>query len=286
MNITFYQGNKPCKETKKKRSVGGWEKGGEREEVPCGRYCDSRKGVQTHFADLVNNPCRVDWRSSCKKRLRARSRVSLPPEAGSRLPPLLAASPLRYLRATGNLRGPAPRGQSWSRGTEPPSRLLPAPLPSSLLLLLHFFPLVTALEKKNRWPQRLYCKVPKVKVKLLKGQHLHPALPGPGRGIGSQTPPNPRPKSPVLFSSTGPGLGSAPRPARPDGGCCCRANTHALCNFPALCKGLATADSKTNKCKNIKQPKEKRVSLLCPGDFSPEPLREDPLRLPCSARAT
>lgn len=60
MNITFYQGNKPCKETKKKRSVGGWEKGGEREEVPCGRYCDSRKGVQTHFADLVNNPCRVD----------------------------------------------------------------------------------------------------------------------------------------------------------------------------------------------------------------------------------
>lgn len=62
MNITFCQGNKPCKETKKKKGVGGWEEGGEREEVPCGRYCDSRKGVQTHFADLVNNPCRVDSR--------------------------------------------------------------------------------------------------------------------------------------------------------------------------------------------------------------------------------
>lgn len=62
MNITFCQGNKPCKETKKKRGAGGWEEGGEWEEVPCGRYCDSRKGVQTHFADLVNNPCRVDAR--------------------------------------------------------------------------------------------------------------------------------------------------------------------------------------------------------------------------------
>ena len=60
MTNTFYHGNKPRKETPQKRRVGGWEKGGEREEVPCGRYCDSRKGVQTHFADLVNNPCRVD----------------------------------------------------------------------------------------------------------------------------------------------------------------------------------------------------------------------------------
>lgn len=60
MNITFYQGNKPCKETKKSCWGVGKREGN-------GRKClwplhDSRKGVQTHFADLVNNACRVDTR--------------------------------------------------------------------------------------------------------------------------------------------------------------------------------------------------------------------------------
>lgn len=51
-----------AKKRKRKEVLGVGKKGGEREEVPCGRYCDSRKRVQTHFADLVNNPCRVDAR--------------------------------------------------------------------------------------------------------------------------------------------------------------------------------------------------------------------------------
>lgn len=104
MNITFCQGNKPCKETKKKRGVGGWEEGGEREEVPCGRFCDSRKGVQTHFADLVNNPSRVD---------------AGPARNGSGI----AAGflfPLRQVQGSRPSRPPAPSATWEPRGTERP----------------------------------------------------------------------------------------------------------------------------------------------------------------------
>lgn len=115
---------------KEKKCWGLGKKGGEREEVPCGRYCDSRKRVQTHFADLVNNPCQSML--ALQETASSHSRVSLPPEAGSRLPPVLATSPRRrYLGAAGNLRGPAPRdGQGLGARNLPP-RLLPAPLPSS-----------------------------------------------------------------------------------------------------------------------------------------------------------
>lgn len=58
MNVTFYQGNKPCKETKKNTGGVGKREGDRRKCLWPLR--DSRKGVQSHFADLVNNPCRVD----------------------------------------------------------------------------------------------------------------------------------------------------------------------------------------------------------------------------------
>lgn len=130
MNITFCQGNKPCKETKKKRGVGGWEEGGDREEVPCGRYCDSRKGVQTHFADLVNKPCRVDSRSA---------RNGYKPAAGF-LFPLRQVQGSRPSRPPpsplpGSRREPArprPAGTASRRGASTaPSPQHPFPAPSS-----------------------------------------------------------------------------------------------------------------------------------------------------------
>lgn len=56
------------------------------------------------------------------------------PVAGSRLPPLPAASPLGYLGEAWNLqRSPAPRGTARTLGQEPgpPRRLLPVPLSSA-----------------------------------------------------------------------------------------------------------------------------------------------------------
>lgn len=108
MNVTFYQGNKPCKETKKNTGRGG--EAGKRE--GSGRKClwplrDSRKGVQTHFADLVNNPCRVEA---------SPARNGSEPAAGFLFPLSQVQgsrpSPPPPLRATweprGNLRGHAP----------------------------------------------------------------------------------------------------------------------------------------------------------------------------------
>lgn len=108
MNVTFYQGNKPCKETKK--NTGGGGEAGKRE--GSGRKClwplrDSRKGVQTHFADLVNNPCRVEA---------SPARNGSEPAAGFLFPLSQVQgsrpSPPPPLRATweprGNLRGHAP----------------------------------------------------------------------------------------------------------------------------------------------------------------------------------
>lgn len=103
MNVKFYQGNKPCKETKKNTGGTGV---GKRE--GDGRKClwplrDSRKGVQTHFADLVNNPCRVDARPA---------RNGSEPAAGFLFPLSQVQgsrpSPPPPLGAAGNLRGHAP----------------------------------------------------------------------------------------------------------------------------------------------------------------------------------
>lgn len=112
MNITFSQGNKLCKETKKKKKelLGVGKREGN------GRKClwplrDSRKGVQTHFADLVNNPCRVEAspaRNGSEPAAGFLFPPSSSPESSSRLPPLPAASAPGYLRAAGNLRGHAP----------------------------------------------------------------------------------------------------------------------------------------------------------------------------------
>lgn len=117
-----------AKKRKKKRGVGGWEEGGEREEVPCGCYSDSRKEVQTHFADLVNNPCRVDS---------SPARNGFEPAAGflfplrqvqgsrpSRPPPLSAT-----WEPHGTCAAP-PRADSGELRADTPPRLFPAPLPS------------------------------------------------------------------------------------------------------------------------------------------------------------
>lgn len=143
------------------------------------------------------------------------SRVSLPPEAGSRLPPVPATSPRRYLGAAGNLRGPAPRGRSRSRRAEPAPRLLPAPLPSSLRLLLRSLP-VSAPEKKKKkkvTPAALQLS-PKGEGETTQEATPSPRAPGPGRGRGNQR--HPQVVS-LFFSSARPCLGAAPRPgqARP-----------------------------------------------------------------------
>lgn len=79
-----------------------------REEVPCGRHRDSRNGVQTHFADLVNNPGRVDARPA---------RNGSEPTAG-------------FLFPCGRFKAPAPPGRLPSglpgRGMEPAAQPRPA----------------------------------------------------------------------------------------------------------------------------------------------------------------
>lgn len=134
MNVTFYQGNKPCKETKK--NTGGGGEAGKRE--GSGRKClwplrDSRKGVQTHFADLVNNPCRVEA---------SPARNGSEPAAGFLFPLSQVQgsrpSPPPPLRATWEPRGEPARPrpvQTEPWGSQPGPHLLGAPLPNSLLLL-------------------------------------------------------------------------------------------------------------------------------------------------------
>lgn len=98
--------------------------------MPCGCYSDSRKEVQTHFADLVNNPCRIDS---------SPARNGFEPAAGflfplrqvqgsrpSRPPPFSATwEPQRTCAAP-------PRADSGELRAETPPRLFPAPLPSPL----------------------------------------------------------------------------------------------------------------------------------------------------------
>ena len=180
--------------------------------MPCGRYCDSRKRVQTHFADLVNNPCRVDARLA---------RNGFEPTAGflfplrqvqgsrpSRPPPLAAT-----WEPPGTCAAP-PRGDGQDRGARSlPPRLLPAPLPSSLLLLL--FLLVSAPEKKKKKiaPAALQLS-PKGEGETTQEATPSPRAPRPGRGRGNQRQPQ---VVSLFFSSTWPCLGAAPRPgqARP-----------------------------------------------------------------------
>lgn len=212
---------------KRKEVLGGCEEGGEREEVSCGRYRDSRNGVQTHFADLVNNPGPVDA-GLARNGLGPAAGFLFPPEAGSRLPPLQAASPLRYLGAAGNRSGPAPPRPAPAGGERPPSPL-PAPLPSAPSL-------PPRLCSQRTWVTLApYCEVPKAKVKPPEEQHPRPARPGSGRDAGSQLPSHPPPPGRLPFPPA-PSHASALPPTRPDRvrGCCCGAHTHALCNFPVL----------------------------------------------------
>lgn len=100
-----------------------------------GRKClwllhDSRKGVQTHFADLVNNACRVDARPARNGSEPAAGFLfPLSQVQGSRpfSPPLPPHSGL-----PGSRREPArPRPvQTKPLGSEPGPRLLPAPFPA------------------------------------------------------------------------------------------------------------------------------------------------------------
>lgn len=89
-----------------KELLGGLGRGRGTGGSACGRFMILEKGFRLISLTWLIIPAELTL--ALQKRLRARSRVSLPPESSSRLPPLPAASPLGYLRAAGNLRGHAP----------------------------------------------------------------------------------------------------------------------------------------------------------------------------------
>lgn len=116
----------------KEEGCWGLGKGRGWEEVPCGRYCDSRKGVQTHFADLVNNPCRVD--AGPARNGSEPAGGFLFPLSRFKAPAPPGRLPLRYLEPPGTCAAP-PRADSRDRGRGASPRLLPGafPAPSPLL---------------------------------------------------------------------------------------------------------------------------------------------------------
>lgn len=116
----------------KEEGCWGLGKGRGWEEVPCGRYCDSRKGVQTHFADLVNNPCRVD--AGPARNGSEPAGGFLFPLSRFKAPAPPGRLPLRYLEPPGTCEAP-PRADSRDRGRGASPRLLPGafPAPSPLL---------------------------------------------------------------------------------------------------------------------------------------------------------
>lgn len=133
MNITFCQGNKPCKETKKKRGARGWGEGGERAATVI-----LEKGFRLISLTWVIIP--VEMTLDLQETALSRSRVSLPPESGSRRPPLPAASPLGYLGSGREPARPRPTGAAETLGPRRPPGLLPAPILSCLPLLPAFAP--------------------------------------------------------------------------------------------------------------------------------------------------
>lgn len=121
------------------------------------------------------------------------------PKPGSRLPPLPAASPLSYLRAAGNLRGPAPpcRG-SRDLGAQSPDRASsqhPFPAPSCCCQCRLSTKQVTLPTPTPTFPVAFQ----RQKVKPLKGRHagLAQQRKPPGQGVGSQGPPKLLPFSPT-----------------------------------------------------------------------------------------
>lgn len=174
----------------------------------CGRYVILEKGVQTHFADLVNNPCRVDARPA-RNGSEAAAGFLFPPESSSRLPPLPAAPAPGYLGASGKLRGHAQRSLN-----------LGAPGPGRASSSEHPFPALSSAEQvtpvQSGW-------VPKAKGEPSSGGGPWTGAPGPGPGTGSQHPRSPQIHPPPVPTPSGrrspPGLArgcaAGPTPTRP-----------------------------------------------------------------------
>ena len=101
-------------------------------------------------------------------------------------------------------------------------------------------------------------------MKPLKRQHPRPARPDPGEAEETSG----TPKSSPFFSPP-PGLAWAPLPgpARPGRGCCCRAHTHALCNFLALREDRRPPMQKRISKRKSNNPRKKAWVCFASRDF-------------------
>lgn len=119
-------------------------------------------------------------------------------------------------------------------------------------------------------------------MKPLKRQHPRPARPDPGEAEGTSD----SPKSSPFFSPV-PGLVWAPLPgpARPGRGCCCRAHTHALCNFLSLREDRRPPMQKRISKRKSNNPRKKAWVCFASRDFSPQHVSAKVYpRVPFSAR--
>ena len=119
-------------------------------------------------------------------------------------------------------------------------------------------------------------------MKPLKRQHPRSARPDPGEAEGTSGSPKSSP-----FFSPAPGLAWAPLPgpARPGRGCCCRAHTHALCNFLSLREDRRPPMQKRISKRKSNNPRKKAWVCFASRDFSPQQVSAKVCpRVPFSAR--